>query len=272
MGYYHRNANLIGTGVIHTGVINDGQGVYDLPYEILIQSENPITEGLVLHLDAGNPLSYSGSGSDWYDLSGNDFHMSLKNSPTFSSSGINKYFDLDGSSDHGICDGTVSGSVSATVSNLGLGGTNQKTVVCVAMIDDGVGNTNQGMFDLGDTGTAGQHYCLRLYNTYTTFRAQFWSTPDYDINYDGRAKWTMYSVVYGDDKIGKTYGNNGDLLGQDSGSYDLVTAGSRPFEMGRYGGNNYFGGKIAMYLVYNKGLSQSEIKQNYNAHKGRFGL
>jgi len=230
------------------------------------------TDGLVLALDAGNTASYPGSGSDWYDLSGNNFHMSLKNSPTFSSSGNNKYFDLDGSSDHGICDGTVSGSVSATVSNLGLGGTNQKTVVCISMIDDGVGNTNQGMFDLGDTGSAGQHYCLRLLGSYTTFRAQFWSTPDYDFNYDGRAKWTMYSVVYGDDKTGKTYGNNGDLLGQDSGSYDLATAGSRPFEMGRYGGNNYFGGKIAMYLVYNKGLSQSEIKQNFNALRGRFGL
>ena len=231
-----------------------------------------VTEGLVLALDAGNTKSYSGSGSDWYDLSGNNFHMSLKNTPTFSSSGVNKYFDLDGVVDHGICDGTVSGSVSATVSNLGLGGTNQKTVVCIAMIDDGDGSGSGGLFDLGDTGTAGQHYCLRLRGSYTTFRAQFWSTPDYDFNYDGRSKWTMYSVVYGDDKIGKTYGNNGDLLGQDSGSYDLVTAGSRPFEMGRYAGSNYFGGKIAMYLVYNKGLSQSEIKQNFNALRGRFGI
>ena len=231
-----------------------------------------VTEGLVLALDAANPKSYPGSGSDWYDLSGNDFHMSLKNSPTFSSSGINKYFDLNGTNAHGICDGTVSGSVSATVSNLGLGGTNQKTVVCVAMIDDGEGEEDGGLFDLGDSGSAGRHYCLRLYINYVILRAQFWSTPDYDITYDGRAKWTMFSVVYGDDKIGKTYGNNGDLLGQDSGSYDLTTAGSRPFEMGRYAGGNYFGGKIAMYLVYNKGLSQSEIKQNFNALRGRFGI
>ena len=231
-----------------------------------------VEDGLVLALDAGNTKSYPGSGTTWYDLSGNRFHMSLKNSPTFSSTGSNKYFDLDGTNHHGICDGTPSDSVSATVSNLGLGGTNEKTVVCVSMVDNGVGSSNGGMFDLGDTGTAGQHYCLRLSGSYTNWRAQFWSTPDYDFSYDGTAKWTMYSVVYGSDKIGKTYGNNGVLLGQDGAAYDLVTAGTRPFEMGRYGGNNYFGGKIAMYMVYNKGLTQAEIQQNYNATKSRFGL
>ena len=32
-----------------------------------------ITDGLVLLLDAGNPKSYSGSGSNWFDQSGNKF-------------------------------------------------------------------------------------------------------------------------------------------------------------------------------------------------------
>ena len=30
-----------------------------------------VTSGLVLHLDAGNPKSYPGTGSTWYDRSGN---------------------------------------------------------------------------------------------------------------------------------------------------------------------------------------------------------
>jgi hypothetical protein len=33
--------------------------------------------GLVLHLDAGNPASYSGSGTTWNDLSGNGSHVTL---------------------------------------------------------------------------------------------------------------------------------------------------------------------------------------------------
>ena len=34
-----------------------------------------VTDGLVLHLDAGNRKSYPGSGSTWYDLSGQDNHL-----------------------------------------------------------------------------------------------------------------------------------------------------------------------------------------------------
>ena len=204
------------------------------------------------------------------DLSGNNYHMSLKNSPSFTTFNGAACFDLDGSNDHGLCDGTISGSREGTVANLGVSGTNEKTVVCVAVIDDGVGGTSQGLFDLGNSGAAGRHYCLRLNGSYTSYRAQFWSTPDYDFTYDGRAIWTMFSVVYGSDKIGKTYGNDGVLLGNDGGAYDLATAGDRPFAMGRYQTSNYFGGKISQYLVYNRGLSPQEIKQNYHATVGRY--
>jgi len=234
-----------------------------------------VTDGLLIRLDAGDSASYPGSGSAWYDLSGNNYHMSLKNSPSFFSSGNNKYFDLNGSNNHGICDGTVAGSVSATVANLGVGGSNEKTVVCVAMVDNNIGSNDGGLFDLGDYNSNGRHYCLRLNNSYAAFRAQFWGTGDYDFSYDGRAIWTMYSVVYGNDKIGKTYGNNGALLGQDGSAINLTTAGSRPFEMGRYSqssGTNYFGGKIAVYLVYNRGLTQSEVTQNFDALNGRYGF
>ena len=30
-----------------------------------------VTNGLVFYLDAANPKSYSGTGTDWFDLSGN---------------------------------------------------------------------------------------------------------------------------------------------------------------------------------------------------------
>jgi hypothetical protein len=44
-----------------------------------------IEDGLVLCLDAGNKRSYPGSGTTWYDTSGNDNHFTLYNTPTFSS-------------------------------------------------------------------------------------------------------------------------------------------------------------------------------------------
>lgn len=40
-------------------------------------------DDLALCLDAGNPKSYPGSGSTWYDLSGRDNHLTLYNSPVY---------------------------------------------------------------------------------------------------------------------------------------------------------------------------------------------
>jgi len=42
--------------------------------------------------------------------------------------------------------------------------------------------------------------------------------------------------------------------------------------IGGEGGSYFVNGKIAIVLVYNKALSDSEITQNYNAYKSRFGL
>ena len=229
-------------------------------------------DGLVLCLDATNSKSYPGSGSEWYDLSGNNFHMSLKNSPTFSSSGSNKFFILDGVNQHGICDGTIAGSTAATVANLNFTGTAPKTIVCIANMT-GTGSDAGGLFDLGNTGVNGGHISLRVsIANASAWRTNCWGPPDYDFSYNGLNVWTMFSVVYGADKIGRTYGNNAILLGQDSAAFDLATAGTRPFEMGRYATSNYVGARISAYFLYNKELTESEIKQNYNALRSRYEL
>ena len=41
---------------------------------------------------------------------------------------------------------------------------------------------------------------------------------------------------------------------------------------GRGGANNIWGGRVASANIYNRALSATEILQNYNALKGRFGL
>ena len=61
---------------------------------------NPIfTDGLVLYYDAGNVVSYQGSGTIVADLSGNKNDGVLTNGPAFTSVGSSSYFTLDGTND-----------------------------------------------------------------------------------------------------------------------------------------------------------------------------
>jgi hypothetical protein len=43
-----------------------------------------VQQGLVLNLDAGNPYSYAGAGTTWFDVSGNNYNGTLNSSPTYS--------------------------------------------------------------------------------------------------------------------------------------------------------------------------------------------
>ena len=45
---------------------------------------NIVRDGLVLALDAASPRSYPGSGTTWFDLSGNGNNHSIVNTPTYS--------------------------------------------------------------------------------------------------------------------------------------------------------------------------------------------
>jgi len=60
---------------------------------------NIIKTGLVLHLDASTLESYPGSGNNWFDLSGYDYHGTLTNGPTYDSSNQGTII-FDGSNDY----------------------------------------------------------------------------------------------------------------------------------------------------------------------------
>jgi hypothetical protein len=60
---------------------------------------NPFDNNLLLYLNAGNTSSYSGTGTTWYDLSGQTNTATLINSPTFTSAGTGSYFTFSNASD-----------------------------------------------------------------------------------------------------------------------------------------------------------------------------
>lgn len=97
-----------GGGGGYNFVTQGGSGIVALRYRT--QNRNlPIpSDGLVFFLDAGNTESYSGSGSSWYDLSGNGYHATLVNSPGFTANsgggivfnGSNQYATISNPSPH----------------------------------------------------------------------------------------------------------------------------------------------------------------------------
>lgn len=58
------------------------------------------TSNLVMHLDAGNSSSYSGSGTDWLDLTTNGIDATIEGGATYSSTEGGGSFYFDGVNDH----------------------------------------------------------------------------------------------------------------------------------------------------------------------------
>ena len=64
-------------------VSNTLEPITDLGFEV----SSIVTDGLILHLDAGDSNSYSGSGNTWNDISGNSNHFDINNVATHNNEG-----------------------------------------------------------------------------------------------------------------------------------------------------------------------------------------
>jgi hypothetical protein len=69
----------------------------------------------------------------------------------------------------------------------------------------------------------------------------------------------------------KWYKNGALISTQDAGGYTTTANGSSPILIGQGYTSNFLGNIYATY-VYNRGLTDEEIKQNFNALRGRYGI
>jgi hypothetical protein len=81
--------------------------------------------------------------------------------------------------------------------------------------------------------------------------------------------WYFGAVTYSSTTGWKLYLNGV----QDGSNGDTTTfTGNQEISIGSYSTGNNLTGRIGSAFVYNRALSATEIMQNYNATKGRFGL
>ena len=230
---------------------------------------NIITDGLVLHLDAANTNSYPGSGTTWTDISGKGHNGTLTNGPTFNSGdmgtivfdGSNDTVTLSANSDFdfGTGDLTIEGffNKSATTANL--------TLVC-----------SENYYATGYNG----NWIIRITNANTIAFA----------SYDGKSneeyaefsaptnssEWYHFAFVReGTGSNESKFYLNGVLAGSTTISKSLSNAGNEGLRIGEDNNwaNAFMNGKISNVKIYKgKGLTATEVKQNYKALRGRYGI
>jgi len=222
-----------------------------------------VTDGLVLALNAADKNSYPGSGTTWSDTSGNGNNGTLTNGPTFSSTnggaivfdGTNDYVNIG--VDKSCNRFTADFAVSVWVNRSNTGGTWGNIIG--DYYTNSTANALEWQIMISSTAQ------INLYNV--SVGSIITVATGFNTN-------TWINVVFS--RIGSTitaYANGNTL----TTATNTTTFGSATgnLNIGIDGNNSAepFTGNIANVLIYkNKGLSATEILQNYNAQKSRFGL
>ena len=208
------------------------------------------TDGLVLHLDAGNTRSYPGSGNTVYDLSGFGNTSALTNGPTYNSSNLGA-FVLDGSNDYIL--------VNSQANILSKTAYTKIAYIYISNFST-VNNIISGGF-------SGQH-AFWMFGTdkLNAGHNGAWNTvvgaTSLSLN-----TWYFAAVTYSDSTGWKLY-----LNGREDGTSASTTTftGNQEIVIGAYSSGNNFTGRISNIQVYNRALTATEIFQNYHATKGRY--
>lgn len=225
-------------------------------------------EGLVLTLDAANPRSYPGSGTIWNDLSGNGNNGTLQNSPTYVTDnggsiifdGVNDYVSLNASNSTNI-------RGSFTVSMLCK--SNWTSYTGWNIYWSGVSKYSQ--FILGPNTINGKMAFLIHSGTW------------YPTNYSATSVWNqttidprvfhLYTGVY-DQSSGYSYLYvDGELECSFNVGSRILTDDLDGFAIGKRDvSSDFLNITLTQVQLHNRALSQSEIKQNFEATRDRYGI
>lgn len=204
-----------------------------------------VTDGLILYWDVANSKSYTNGSSTIYDLSGNNRHGTVSN-VTFSS-GFGGVLQTSGTSTSNV---TLSNTSLSLISS-------NYTVIAASRYIPGA---TQRIITAYNNWLLG-HWSNRS-NTY--YAGGFISTQ----NTVSDNNWRIYAGTGHIVNDLYNYYINGALLDSNAnGAY-----GPDGIKIGGYISSENSNAEFSFLQVYNKVLSTTEILQNYNALKGRFGL
>lgn len=219
---------------------------------------NIVTDGLVFAVDAGSERSYPGSGSTWFDLSGNGLDMTMVGTVTWNSAG---YFTGWATANYFACTESYGGILPI--------GNQARTII--AVVEAGTITGYQHITHYGDN-TTNQAYGLALYSGVLSDH-RWGISNNGTVGVSASNNIVMLSTRH-ETNTGARFGINtsyediSTIIGANTASNVQFRIGSR-INNGETWMSN---GKIFRVLIYNRVLTDAEIEQNYNALQSRFGL
>jgi hypothetical protein len=249
--YYNRA--LTDNEIIQT--YNAYKNRFNLPGDI-------VTNGLVLNLDTAYYNSYPRTGTTWSDLSGSGNNGTLTNGPTYVVTGASSSIQFDGVDDYVDCGNNSSFNL-----------TSQLTLECWVKTSD-VDTYNHFIskfpasecsYLIGSIQSTGYLYFSRSTNGINQgINGQF------DINVcDGN--WKHIVVSYNSNTSTLLMSINGTI--QTSSLSGNVYVSTSNLNVGRRTDvGQYYSANISNVKIYNRALSATEVSQNFNALRGRFGI
>jgi hypothetical protein len=226
----------------------------------------PVTTNLVLYYDPSNLSSYPGSGTTINDLSGNGLNGSMSGitytSPYFSYNGTSSQIRVADNPllEPGSGDWTMEVWVNQSVSG------------------------NDIVLGKFDNGGLSQDVSYSIRTTNTTYYAQLGSGSGTgsslfvnSTNYVGTIG-TWYQIVYVFTNVASNTLEtfvNGVSIGSVGHNLSSILNSTNPLYIGNYNGGEfgqYFDGRIGITRLYNSALTSSQVLQNFNADKSKYGL
>jgi hypothetical protein len=241
--------------------------------------EGIVTNGLLLNLDAGFTPSYTSSGTTWYDLSYGNNNGTLTNGPTFNSSNGGSIV-FDGVDDEtsftngtfGYSPGTT-GEISLEIWIYPTGP--YTSYVAEPPTTNLGGFIGQGYFG-GSTGwgigmfraNGNNYFAFQVRNQGTIVQ-----TGENNNHIFTNNNWYHVVGSFTRNNFSRVYING--VLASSTDSTPLnnisLTPSDANAKISRI--NTFYAGcRLSVARIYNRPLSQTEVLQNFNAQKSRFGL
>lgn len=209
-------------------------------------STSIVTNGLILLLDASNINSYPGSGSTWFDISGQNAHCTATGNVVYVADGQKSYWSFPTFANTNYMSSSLSQNyVDITIAFLPDLTAGQASLV--GLIASGVFSDKSLRYhkDVGNT--------IR-----NPGDANDWANPSATTFYN---KGAVSNVVVSGWNIVGGYRTN-------QSSFPTSFA----YHVGSGYTGRFFQGRMAFIAMYNRQLNQAEQIQNYNSLRSRFGL